>query len=159
MPYIIDGHNLIGCMADIHLSDPDDEINLIRKLEIFFARNRKRGFIYFDRRAPGSKANYSIGRLRIRFVAHPRTADAAIRSKLHELKKEAKNYTVVSSDREVINFTRSKGARVLRSEVFAEQLIATPSSPSIDEKPESEISPSEVSYWENIFRGSREDES
>ena len=159
MPYIIDGHNLIGHMADIHLNDPDDELMLINKLQSFLRKNEKRAFLYFDRRAPGSKANYSIGRLRIKFVAHPRTADAAIRSKLRELNKEAKNYTVVSSDQEIMNFGRSKGARVLFSETFAEQLIAAPISATIDDKPEQELSPDELTYWENLFQGSSEDKS
>ncbi|MCH7586499.1 MAG: NYN domain-containing protein [Chloroflexi bacterium] len=158
MPFLIDGHNLIGRMAEIDLHDPDKEMILIKKLEKFLAKNRKRAFIYFDRRAPGSRPSYSIGRLKIRFISHPRTADSAIESKLLKLQKEAKNYTVVSSDSEVVNFARSRGAQVLRSEEFAEQLIAGPASPSIDEKSERAVSPEEVSYWENIFLGSGEDE-
>ena len=38
MSYIIDGHNLIGVMPDIHLRQPDDEERLVARLQSYQAR-------------------------------------------------------------------------------------------------------------------------
>ena len=35
MPYLIDGHNLIACLPDISLDDPNDEAQLVNKLKGF----------------------------------------------------------------------------------------------------------------------------
>ena len=38
MPFLIDGHNLIGRMPGISLDDPDDEARLVAQLRAFCAR-------------------------------------------------------------------------------------------------------------------------
>lgn len=38
MSYIIDGHNLIGVLPDIHLNQPDDEQRLLARLRGYRAR-------------------------------------------------------------------------------------------------------------------------
>jgi uncharacterized protein len=50
MIYLIDGHNLIGKMPDISLSDPDDEEQLALRLRQWAAENKSRQVIViFDR--------------------------------------------------------------------------------------------------------------
>jgi hypothetical protein len=33
MPFLIDGHNLIGALPDLDLDDPDDEARLVERLQ------------------------------------------------------------------------------------------------------------------------------
>src|SRR4030067_3565369 len=102
MPYLIDGHNLIGSMPDINLDDPEDEIRLIQMLDRFLFKVRKSATVYFDQRGPGAQRRFKSGRLQVEFITSPHTADHAIQNRLRQLKGEAHNYTVVSSDHEVL---------------------------------------------------------
>ena len=43
MFYLIDGHNLIGQLADIDLDDPNDESLLVQKLNGWTSRTRTTG--------------------------------------------------------------------------------------------------------------------
>ena len=48
MPLLIDGHNLIGQMPDLKLSDPDDEAKMIQRLKTFGLLERKQITVIFD---------------------------------------------------------------------------------------------------------------
>ncbi len=157
MPYLIDGHNLIGQLSGIDLSEADDERQLLHELWTYFQRAGQRATVYFDRGDPFSEDPRPQNGVTVRFVSKPRTADSAIRAHLRALKKEAKNYTVVSSDREVRRAAEGAGARVIRSEDFARELRQPPARPPEPEKPE-EIPPDEVDRWLDLFhRGPQRD--
>ncbi|MBL8045607.1 MAG: hypothetical protein JNL09_03645, partial [Anaerolineales bacterium] len=49
MPFLIDGHNLIGKMPGLRLDDPDDERQLVQFLRAYLARVKKSGTVVFDR--------------------------------------------------------------------------------------------------------------
>lgn len=155
MPYIIDGHNLIATLPDIQLSDPDDEQRLIAQLQTFFSRLGKAATLYFDRRAPGEQKERRIGKLQVRFTTPPITADDAILKHLHHLRGRAKNYTVVSSDRQIQDAARRAGARVLASHEFARQLFSKQTDFSEGEKDEKILSEREIEQWELLFQRSR----
>ena len=151
MPYIIDGHNLIAHTPGISLADPDDEMQLMLLLRAFCERSQKRAMVYFDRRAPGHQDPPPIGGLRVHFVTPPRTADEAIRDHLSSLGPEARNWTVVSSDREVLTAARQVGARQLDSHDFATQIAITTPPQDAKEKPDLPISPEELAAWQKLF--------
>lgn len=155
MPYIVDGHNLIGAMREIHLEDPDDEALLISRLRRFCARTRRGVTVYFDRGAPTRHAPRDAGGLSIRFVRPPRSADQAIMQHLSRLKGTARNWTVVSSDQEVQTSARRAGARVLSSDAFALLLTRSIGAPGRGEKPESEMAEEELSEWMRLFHRPR----
>ncbi len=160
MPYLIDGHNLIGQMPGIDLADPEDEARLTAALAAFAARTGREVHVYFDRRAPGAPRSQRQGRLHLRFVTPPRTADDAIRDHLRQLGSQAQNWTVVSSDREVQRAAHRAGARVVSSTTFSRELRAGQRGPAAadTEKPEGVQSPEELAYWEELFRlGSERD--
>src|SRR3990172_1818106 len=113
MLYLIDGHNLIGAIPDIHLHQADDEEALIRRVGAFCAAAGSTAEIYFDKAAPGFAGQRNHGSVRAVFVPVGRTADAAIRSRLGQLGRSARNYTVISSDRQVQAEARSSGAAVM----------------------------------------------
>ncbi|NIS78872.1 MAG: hypothetical protein GTO14_01300 [Anaerolineales bacterium] len=151
MPYIIDGHNLIAHTPGISLSDPDDEMQLMMLLHAFCAREQKRATVYFDRRAAGQPDPAPIGGLRAHFVTPPRTADEAIRAHLVHLGPDARNWTVVSSDRQVMSAAIQVGARHIDSRVFAEKIVNLTSTPDSSEKPDPPSSPEELAAWQEIF--------
>jgi predicted RNA-binding protein with PIN domain len=151
MPYLIDGHNLIASVPGLQLSDPDDEAKLIDLLRGFCAREQTRVTVYFDRGLFGAGSAPAGGRVTVRFVRPPRTADEAIAAHLKTLGGDARNWTVVSSDREVLRSARRAGARPIGSGAFARQ-ISHGRRPQPSEKPETPTGGEEVTYWERRFR-------
>ncbi len=157
MPYLIDGHNLIAQIADISLDDPNDEARLLLRLRSFCARTGRKVFVYFDRRAPGAQDPPSAGGLSVHFVKTPRTADDAILAHLRRLGREAHNWTVVSSDREIQQVAKHAGARILTGSDFARLLAPSENVAEESEKPAPPSSKEEVANWERLFRNSERD--
>ena len=149
MPYLIDGHNLIPKLG-LRLDSADDEMELITILQEFCRAEQRQVEVFFDG-APSSQAGTrKRGAVTARFVPLRDTADNAIRSRLKQLGKSARNWTVVSSDRQVQAEAHSAHAEVISSEVFAAILKqARDSAP----KPDSErkLSPKEVEDWLKVF--------
>lgn len=119
MPTIIDGHNLIPKIHGLSLQRLDDEIELIQLLQIFCRVRRKTVEVYFDKAAAGRQGTRSFGAVKAHFVAASSNADTAIRQALHKLGRKARNWEVISSDRQVQTEARSLGVKVIPSEEFA----------------------------------------
>ena len=151
MPFIIDGHNLIAALPDLDLSDPDDERKLVEILRGFCSRTNRRATVYFDRGVPGGEPTIKSGRVDVRFVRLPRTADDAIRAHLLKLDKEAPNWTIVSSDREVRSAARRAGASVLDSDAFVQMIPASVIISDQSEKPLGALSDIDLDEWERLF--------
>ena len=154
MPLMIDGHNLIGKLSGVELSDPDDEARLIALLLAYCARTRKPVTVYFDRGAAGSSNPPARGGLSVRFITPPRTADDAIRDHLRRLGRQSGNWTVISSDSEVQNAARRAGAKTLPSTAFARQLRSGPHQ-AAPEKPDQDLSPDEIDDLLRAFQERR----
>ncbi len=150
MPYILDGHNLIPKIPGLSLRDPDDETRLLEMLQGFARRERARVEVFFDRAPATRQGKQSYGRVTAHFVTYRITADEAIRRYLQSLGRGARNWTVVSSDRQVQVNARALGARVLSSETFARQIVR-PSEAAGEEKPAGALSSEEVEAWLRVF--------
>jgi len=158
MPYLIDGHNLIGRMSGISLADPDDEARLLALVRTFCARERTTAIVYFDGAAiPAGKEAARAG-VTARFVVPPQTADTAIRRHVDRLGREAPNWTVVSSDAAVARAARQGRARVESSDAFARRLADAPDLPDSLDKPEQPPTPEEIALWEAAFKKGPSDE-
>jgi predicted RNA-binding protein with PIN domain len=158
MPTIIDGHNLIPKIPGFNLRAIDDEIQLIELLQEYCRLSRKRVEVYFDNAPPGQSRAKIYGNVTAHFVRQGRTADQAIRDKLSRLGGRARNWTVVSSDREVQSATRAARARVMPAEVFAKrimELLKQEQSPG-EMRDERSINPDELEDWLKLF-GADED--
>ena len=149
MPYLIDGHNVIAALPDIDLADEHDEAKLVLKLRAWTGRVRRKAIVIFDGGIPGGYARaLSTASIKVIFAArHHTNADRIIRERVHRL-KDAPNWTVVSSDREVRDNARQHRARVMHAQEFAAQLAVVKD--VWKEKPDS-ISAAEVEEWLNIF--------
>ncbi|MCJ7825748.1 MAG: NYN domain-containing protein [Anaerolineales bacterium] len=152
MPYIIDGHNLIAALPDLDLSDLDDEKKLVEMLQGFCSRTERRATVYFDRGAPGGEPTIKSGRVHVKFVRLPRSADDAIRDHLRKLGKEAPNWTIVSSDREVRSAALRVGASVLHSGAFVQIILQDANTSDQSEKPQEILSDKDLDEWERLFR-------
>jgi len=159
MPYLIDGHNLIPKIPGINLGDIDDEIQLITTLQDFCRRHGKNVEVYFDNAPTGQARTRKYGRVTAHFIRQGRTADSAIRARLKKLGLSARNWIVVTSDREIIAASREAHARVIDSDEFARLSLSSdnPDKISPESDPELSLSPDAVESWLQFF-GSDEDQ-
>jgi predicted RNA-binding protein with PIN domain len=155
MPYLIDGHNLIGAMPGHRLEDPDDEADLIARLQRFCSASGKAVTVYFDRRSVGRGDPPRMGRLTVRFVTEASSADRAICAHLQRLRGEAHNWSVVSSDGEVATAARRAGARAVPSAAFLRQLDGPSLRAPAPEKPDSPLTDQENATLLREFQARR----
>ena len=153
MPYLIDGHNLIPHIPGIKLSDPDDEKGLLRVLGEFARGRRSRIEVFFDQAPLTMVKSQTFGPLKAHFVNAGTTADQAIKNRLSQLGRSARNWTVVSSDREILAEARSLHCPIIRSPEFARMLQdGNPPQISGDEKTDQpKVSQSDIDYWLDQF--------
>lgn len=155
LSYLIDGHNLIPRVPGLDLSDPDDEMQLIERLQQFCLHKRKKVTVFFDQAPPGMSGSRVFGQVRVEFVRQGQTADQAIVSRLEKLGRRAIQYTVVSSDQWVAQNARSLRSQVLSAEQFARQLQELPQQDGAaaeTSKPEASSDPAEVQKWLDLFQ-------
>src|SRR5688500_15452880 len=114
MPYLIDGHNLIPKIG-LRLDSVDDEMELIVILQEFYRIAHRQLEVYFDGAPAAQAGSRKLGAVNAHFIRLGTSADNAIRSRLKKLGKSAKNWTVVSSDRQEIGRASCRG-RGQRSE-------------------------------------------
>jgi predicted RNA-binding protein with PIN domain len=160
MPYIIDGHNLIPKISGIHLRDIDDEIELIKLLQTYCRRRGKKASVYFDNAPPGSTRSQKFGRVTAYFIRQGRSADDAIRAFLKGKGRAARNWTVITSDREVAAEARASGAQVLSAEYFSRQLLTEENTPeaSPEKSADPPLTPEAIEEWMDLFCSSEKDE-
>ena len=146
---MIDGHNLIPKLG-LRLASMDDEMELIAILQEFYRLERKQVEVYFDGAPTSHAGTRKLGTVTAHFVPLGMTADDAIRKRLKKMGKSARNWTVVSSDRQVQTEARTAQAGVISSDDFAKQLRqarnAAPK-PADDRK----LSKQEVDDWLKLF--------
>jgi hypothetical protein len=151
MPYLIDGHNLIP-KAGLRLDSPDDEMELVVILQEFARLKRQQVEVYFDGAPVGYDGTRSLGTIRAHFIRQGQTADNAIRARLNRMAKDARNWIVVSSDREVQSSARTMHAQYISAEEFVKSLRELRDSIPKPNTDDERISPAEVDEWLKIFR-------
>ncbi|MGD8966947.1 MAG: NYN domain-containing protein [Anaerolineae bacterium] len=150
MPVLIDGHNLIGRLPDISLTDPGDEAQLVSRLQGYAGRTGRRVTVVFDRGMPGGRSQaLSGGRVEVVFAPTGRNADRLLIERIRHA-RNPQGLTVVTSDREVIATAQDRGARVVRAEAFVSELEA-PTAPRAAGKEDLHLSPDEVEAWLELF--------
>ncbi len=150
MPYLMDGHNLIPRLG-LRLDSVDDEMELIAILQEFCRMERKQVEVYFDGAPTPQAGTRKLGVVTAHFVRLGATADNAIRIRLKKLGRAAKNWTVVSSDRQVQAEAQAAHAEVISSNSFAKLLKqARDSAPKSAE--DRKLSQKEVDDWLKLFK-------
>jgi predicted RNA-binding protein with PIN domain len=153
--HLIDGHNLIPKVPGWSLRNIDDEQQLIEALQAYVAAHGRDIEVFFDKAPPGFSGMRRFGRITAHFVRAGQTADDAIRARLDQLGKSARNVTVVSSDRQVQSEARNHQAKVVSSEDFAAELATLAArrqgGKKTNARGESLISPDELEDWLRMF--------
>ena len=150
MPYIVDGHNLIPHVG-LRLNAEDDEMALVEMLREFCRVRKKRVEIYFDGAPPGHANTRKFGYVTTHFIRKGRTADDAIRTRLRKMGKAAKNWIVVSSDREVQTSARAVQAKRISAGEFAREIEEAKFAVFEDPNEEQTLSKGEVEQWLKLF--------
>jgi predicted RNA-binding protein with PIN domain len=124
MNYLIDGHNLIGKMDGIKLSDPDDEAKLVLRLLNWAAVGKnRRVIVVFDGGVHGVNwSNFASDRVRVVFVPEGRTADDWLIRFMRQEVKNVREFHLVSSDNQIIKQAENRRIPVSRSEAFAAEM-------------------------------------
>ena len=151
MAYLIDGHNLIGQLPDIALDDPNDEAILVQKLLGFAARTRKTCVVVFDYGLPGGVSRMSTRLVKVVFASARSSADRVMMERIRKT-KNPRDWTVVSSDNDVLETGRLCRMNTMRSPEFA-ALLVRPPEPEIDagEATDVKLSEAEVEDWLRLF--------
>jgi hypothetical protein len=151
MPYLIDGHNLIPKLG-LRLDSMEDEMELVAFLQEYCRLTHRSGVeVYFDGAPPGQAGTRKMGPITAHFVRLGSSADEAIRKRLKALGKGARNWTVVTSDRQVQAEARAAQAEILSSETFAALLKEARSSTPKPDK-EKKLSQEEIEEWMRLFQ-------
>lgn len=157
MPYLIDGHNLIGQLPDISLSDPNDEAKLVIKLVGFAARKRSKCVVVFDKGITAGKSRMSNSAVEVVFAPSSSSADAIMIARI-ESAPDPNYWTVVSNDNAVLKRARQRQMKAIKSSVFARELQPVQVIDKDADPGEAEhvrISPAEVEMWIQIFKERR----
>ncbi len=153
MPYLIDGHNLIPKLG-LRLDAMDDEMELIAILQEFCRLERTpagRVEVFFDGAPTPQAGTQKLGAVTAHFVRLGDTADNAIRKRLKGLGKKARNWTVVSSDRQVQAEAHAARAEVVSSDTFAGMLKQTRDSAPTKPSNERKLTQKEIDDWLKVF--------
>jgi hypothetical protein len=149
MPYLIDGHNLIPKLG-LRLDAIDDEMELVAILQEFCRLEQKQAEVFFDGAPAAQAGTRKLGAVTAHFVRLGTTADDAIRKRLKTLGRSARNWTVVSSDRQVHAEARATSAEIVSSDSFAGMLKqARNTAPKSDN--ERKLTQKEIDDWLRLF--------
>jgi predicted RNA-binding protein with PIN domain len=149
VPYLVDGHNLIGRFSGLSLSDPEDERQLLGLLRRVASRTRRRIVVFFDRGNSLSSPRSPAG-IEVHFVRPPRQADDALLDYLSRF-PDPGNWTVVTSDGAVARHAAARGAHIMASERFAQWVRKALRREGKSEAPEE--APEEIDQWIELFGG------
>jgi predicted RNA-binding protein with PIN domain len=157
VPILIDGHNLIGRMEGLSLTDPEDELKLVHRLIAYAARTGKQVTVVFDPGAgPGLAEKRRHGKVEVSFAPLGSSADAVIRRRV-QAASDRQGWLVVTSDLELANAVRRAGARVGSSEEFAAELEAPRGGPA--GSGDVRLTPDEVDAWLELFQRAQKPKS
>ena len=152
MPYLIDGHNLIPKIRGLSLRAIDDEGQLIELLQVFQRVKRTKVEVFFDKAPAGQARTKRYGNVTAHFVRQGLPADEAILQRLHRLGKDARSWSVVSSDRHIQTQAHGLQAQVMSSEDFSTRLEETIQQTPGPAGNEVKLEESEVEEWLKIFK-------
>lgn len=166
MHYLIDGHNLIGKLPDISLSDADDEIRLILRLKAWTAEQKQRQVtVVFDGGITGGISHrLSTKAITVVFAPPGKTADDLLLQRLKGL-ANPRNYTLISSDRRILDAAKVARIKHLKSEEFIAQFgfvfaepeekkpshAPAPEPPTAEKEDDPQVSAAEVQEWLDLF--------
>jgi len=119
VPYLIDGNNLLGSWGGPALPG-DGRLEVVRRVAAFCRAKGARATIVFDG-APfrPELADQTLGAVTLRFPGQGRDADSLIREIVDAAERPGE-LIVVSSDKPVYSYAKTRGARALSAREWNE---------------------------------------
>jgi predicted RNA-binding protein with PIN domain len=158
MAYLIDGNNLLGRIAAHELRERTGRDGLIVRLLSFQRVTRTRILLVFDGRPPGEEAIVAVNaKFTIHYPEPGESADDVIEA-IVSCQTDKRRFFVVSSDREIRDFSRKAGVTPVTSDEFARELKAGLKERRKQRELEKhEASPTrlEVDLWKEVFRSKK----
>ncbi|MDI6739509.1 MAG: NYN domain-containing protein [Candidatus Edwardsbacteria bacterium] len=155
---IIDGYNLAFALKETRGAVRSDQ-DKARQILLDLLRRYKKSLpaeitVVFDGREVQRERHQRISGIEVKYSRPPATADDEIRSMVNAAKDPGR-LLVVSSDREVSQYVRRRGAETVRSDEFGDRLFAV-----LDWIPENQEKPAaaDVEHWLKLFVGKRPDD-
>ncbi len=150
---LIDGHNLIGRLPGLKLSDPEDEAKLVALLKRYRGRHRRAITVIFDGAPTGGRSRDLSGAgVDVVFARIGRTADGVIKERLRAT-RDPRQLAVVTSDSDVARVARACRVSVIDSSEFAAALLRELGpGEALHEVRDVAISADEVEEWEELFK-------
>jgi len=152
VPYLIDGNNLLGSWGGPAVRGPggDGRLEVVRRVAEFARARSARVTLVFDGapfRPDGQ--SQSLGRVTLRFPGAGADADSVIRE-IVDRSRSPGDWIVVTSDKALYSYVRTRGARVLRAHEWNAEARRAPRRPTDGdgEKPERE---DDVEGWLRRF--------
>ena len=153
---IIDGWNLAWKIPEIARYIPDDlhraRTMLKTRIQNYYQQKNVILKIVYDGKAGILNQDKSNRKIDIRYSRDPEKADHLI---IKFLKKNPnpKQWSVVTSDRELAGKVSNSGARVISSETFLKKISSSSSDHAGDsEKQDPQLSRAELDYWMQKFQ-------
>ncbi|MFN5060585.1 MAG: NYN domain-containing protein [Chloroflexota bacterium] len=149
MNYLIDGHNLIGSMPNISLSDDNDEFKLVFLLrKIAVSKKNRQILVVFDRGVYGHQQSLNGYGVTCHFALSPEDADTQIIRRIKGL-RTPKEWALVTADRRIIDVAHQYGVRHMPNQLFVSQLLRkeSPKADIHEEKPEVPLSALQIEQW------------
>jgi predicted RNA-binding protein with PIN domain len=161
MHWLVDGHNLIGHMPNLQLSDPNDEEKLLEYLRRYRARTGHRLTVIFDAGQSYRPAETKKqGGITVKFAPQGQTADRIIIRQVRQV-RNPQGMIVVTSDRTIQQAVRQLGVRVVTAQEFSQQLfqLSGGAKPEKNEENQADLSlsPEDVEEWLKIFEARNHD--
>lgn len=125
MNYLIDGHNLIARTPGLSLSDPDDEVKLVRLLRRWTAADgRRKVTVIFDAGLPAGEAKHLSGAgVKAVFAPNNSSADAVLIRRIEAIGNPPE-YVIVTSDNAIASAATRRRIAVQSSETFAANMMS-----------------------------------
>jgi len=155
MPYLIDGNNLIGYLPALELKSDESRYELISRLLIFQEIKNTRVMVVFDGPPDPNLTQEDFKEIPF-YVFFPdfgQNADEVIK-KIITKETDLRRFFVVSSDREIKFFAKSKGAKTIDCTEFNKQLKKALKKYKKNMELEKDVelpSPLEVKFWSKLF--------
>ena len=155
MPYLVDGNNLLGSWGGPRGEDGRSEV--VRRVAAFCRARGARATIVFDGQAlrPDMEAQ-TLGPVSIRVPAQGKDADSVIRHLVDHAERAAE-LIVVTSDKALYSYVKTRGAAVLRAHEWNALERSVPTAPrerAAAEKSEKPDRETDVDGWLKRFGGS-----
>ena len=129
MPYLIDGNNLLGSWGGPAVPG-DGRIEVMRRVAAFCRAKGARAVLVFDGAPFRSElGDQDLGRVSLRFAREGGDADSVIREIVDSAQRPGE-IVVVTSDRALYSYVRTRGASVLRAHEWNALLRAAGEGPA-----------------------------